>query len=68
MNEEARVNDRSNDIVYVYERIDGRWDWRRAARNSKTVSTSGGQGYERAAQCEEMARCLNPGVRVVRLP
>ena len=40
----------------VYERPDGKWDWRLLAANGKIVATSGGQGYERRRVAEKMCR------------
>jgi hypothetical protein len=58
---------REDDIVWVYQRKDELYDWRRVdSGNSQVVSTSGGQGYVDASACEEMARALNPGVEVRR--
>lgn len=59
---------RDGDIVWIYQRIDGRWEWRREAANHEIVSTSGGQGYEHEDKCVEMARALNPGITVRHFP
>ena len=58
-----------NDVVWVFKREDGRWDWRRVDEDNKqTVSTSGNQGYEHEDECIAMARSLNPDIPVKHFP
>ena len=55
-----------NDIVEVYRREDGKFDWRRRdLGNGEVVSTSGGQGYEQRSAARQAAEDLNPGVKVI---
>lgn len=35
----------------IYQRDDGRWEFRVVARNGQTVATSHRQGYSRRADC-----------------
>ncbi len=54
-----------DDFVEVFERTDGRFDWRRKnGRNGDVVSTSGNQGYESRDFAFKMARTMNPGIEV----
>jgi uncharacterized protein YegP (UPF0339 family) len=34
--------------IEVFQRVDGKWDWRAVAQNGRIVATSGGQGYRKA--------------------
>lgn len=43
----------------VYQRSDGRYDWRMKAENNEIVATSGGQGYnERNDAAEALVRLV----------
>jgi len=55
---------RENDVVRVYRRVDGTWDWHRHADNGDIISGSENQGYEDRERAVEMASELNPGVRL----
>jgi uncharacterized protein YegP (UPF0339 family) len=38
------------DVIEMYRRKDGKWDWhRKDGGNHEIIATSGGQGYERLA-------------------
>lgn len=34
-----------DEVIVVYQRADGLWDWRLVAGNGEIIATSGGQGY-----------------------
>jgi hypothetical protein len=51
--------------VELFERDDGRFDWRRVADGGATVTASGGQGFSRLAAARRSAVSRNEGVPVV---
>lgn len=55
---------RHPDIVEVYVRTDGLWEWRRKASNGQIVATSGGQGYTTRFDVKLAAVRANDGLEV----
>jgi len=55
---------RENDVVQVYRRADGKWDWHRRADNGDIISGSENQGYEDRERAVAMASELNPEVPI----
>jgi uncharacterized protein YegP (UPF0339 family) len=45
----------------VYRREDGKWAWRVRAANGQVVATDGGQGYDHAADAQNMAMRVTDG-------
>lgn len=55
------------DIIEVYERTDGLWEWRRKASNGQVVATSGGQGYTSRFDVKLAAVRENDGLEVLEV-
>ena len=55
------------DLVEVFQRVDGLWEWRRKSPNGQVVAVSGGQGYTTRFDVKLAAVRENEGLEVLEV-